>query len=149
MSGLPPFMQMAYSVPEVSVDINSLIPMPARVRIAMQFLQSLTHKTMPKVAISETLIEQINGQELSTAERNAQATACNLINDYFLGKLKPDFWDKLLVEDYQADCTQSAQEVSANPSRYLRCFSCLDEIKTDCIICNGAGHVLITPVVGK
>jgi len=67
---------------------------PARVVAAMEFLDRLTHKTRTGAAINEDTIEKIDGQRLTTAESNAQATACNMLNDYFRGKMRPNYWER-------------------------------------------------------
>jgi hypothetical protein len=108
---------------------------PTRIQVALVFLQQLTSKTQPRVATNDISIERIEGQKLTTAEINAQATACNMLNDYFLGKLEPDVFDK------------TEEHLPESPESYIRCFACGSHAQAGCVFCCGSGTVLVRPGV--
>lgn len=115
---------------------SEIVP-PARVRVALEFLSQISTKTMQKVAINEHQLEVLDGQKLTTAEANAQATAANLLSDYFHGKLKPDYW-----EERDDNSLPSGDE----PGLLIRCISCEPgQPKQNCYLCQGLGKILIFP----
>lgn len=116
------------------------IVVPARVRIAMEFLQSLTIKTMTRAAVSENQIDQIDGQKLTEEESNTQATACNLLGKYFAGRLEADSWEKIRVDALKK------QNDGKNPrGMVLNCVMCgtSRRPRKDCPLCEGSGVILV------
>lgn len=71
----------------------TLDDVPARVKVAITYLEEINEKTAPKIALSDTTHETVDGQELSGPEIQAQTAACNLLTQYFQGKLEPSLWE--------------------------------------------------------
>lgn len=108
---------------------------PARVLVAAEFLEQLARKTAAHAAVGAVSVEVLPGQQLTGAERNAQAKACFLLAAYFEGKLKPDWWER-----------RAADECETPPGTLLNCFNCHPgPPKRDCTLCRGSGNVLVTP----
>lgn len=113
---------------------------PARVRIALEVLQHLSFKTMIRAAVNDLAIEQIDGQELTTGESNLQATACNFLNDYLAGKMKPDRLER--VRERLAYTSPVGDELGM----LIRCFNCAPQPPSPtCPFCHGKGNVLVYP----
>lgn len=112
---------------------------PARIRAAMEFLQNLSQKTMSEVAANDVGFETIDGQKLTTAEANAQASACHLLSDYFLGTLELDRWEKTEIE------SKNRTLHNCGPGTLLTCIVCGGSPKPDCVFCRGMGHFLVFP----
>lgn len=136
------------TLPEVSFDPTTLIPVPARVKVALQLLAALSFKTATKaVPGGEGEFHTIDGQSLTHAESNVQATACNLLNAYFLGKLRPDYWDKIVARQWQDEplpepvCSHGPE----GPGHFLRCISCSQTPDDNCALCQGSGSIFIFP----
>ena len=110
---------------------------PARVRTALAFLESLTIKTMTRVAVWENGCEQIDPPRLTDEESATQATACMMLSSYFAGKLPPDRWEKAEAEER---CLGSDR-----PGMVLGCFACHPSPKPDCRLCKGSGTILVFP----
>lgn len=111
--------------------------LPPRVQKAMQFVDMMTRKTQTGAAVSESMIELIDGQKLQDEEGAALATACNLLNEYFAGKLQPDVWELLAIE-----------KDNKPPQRRVMifCISCgRGPADPACQICHGAGNIYVTP----
>jgi hypothetical protein len=120
-----PWMQQGHSSEETP---------PARIRVAMEFLNSLTMKTMRRPYGNNMTIDVIPGQKLTKAELNTQATAANLLNDYFTGKMQPAQWE----EQQEQGC-----------GTVLRCFACYPGPKPECALCHGAGLLLVYPTTSQ
>lgn len=130
---------------------------PGRVQVALEFLGMLTYKTQKRGFANDTTIEVVEGTVLTKAENNAQATACNLLNDYFLGKTKPTYWERQpkqrrYVEQYDGPCDDGDCEECHNvpkqyPTSYLKCFVCgPGNTNPNCDLCCGTGRIMVTPV---
>ena len=121
---------------------------PTRVLVAMEFLAYLTAKQQVRAVVNSVSIELIKGQALTTSESNAQASACNLLNDYFLGKVKPSHQERL-----QRDVVDSiiAPDGVLNTGRVIKCFACgFDQPPRDgCLFCNGTGTLLTYPITNQ
>ncbi len=76
------------SPPGMIIDNNEP---PARVKIALEYLHSLTHKTMTRGMVNDVGFDTIEGQQLSIPELEAQSAACKMLTSYFKGKLEPEF----------------------------------------------------------
>ena len=127
--GLMPFQ---YPTREANPDLP-----PARVRAAMEFVNSLTYKTMARVALNDLQIQEIPGQKLTDEELTAQATAFNLLSSYFSGRLKPDDWEKLDLE---------VPNKSDQAGSVINCPICIgSSSRADCILCKGRGQVVVYP----
>lgn len=111
---------------------------PARVRLALEFLQHLTLKTMTKGMVNEVGFDTVPGQELTLEEASAQATACNLLRSYLRGRLRPSRAEslELLLMKEQAE----------GPGVLLNCFACSpNPPQPSCPFCKGSGEVLVHP----
>lgn len=116
---------------------------PARILVALDFLAGLSVKTMTRAAVNNVGIEQIDGQKLSATEVDAQNAACEMLENYFLGKLQPDFWEKKQAEN---------GVLSDKPGLVMQCPACIGRpmgIKPDCKICAGEGQILTFPTSGS
>ena len=78
--GVPAFMPfpMMFQSPYVSPE-RQREDAPARIKVALTLLDALTTKQMTRAAANPMSIELIDGLKLTTAEANAQATACNML----------------------------------------------------------------------
>lgn len=108
---------------------------PARVRFALEYLQSLTVKTMERPVVWESGYDTVPGQALTKAELNAQASAANVINDYFNGRLDLDRFEAMDRVD---------KETPLEGGCPLKCGR-----MESCPACKGSGKVLIYPLRGK
>lgn len=126
--GFMPYPIMAFPPPPQREDS---IP-PARVRVAVEFLNNLSFKTMPRVAMNDVNIETIDGQKLSLREQEAQSAACNLLISYFKGELPQDVFEKqeVLGKGTIINC------LACNPSR---------PPSPSCRICQGTGSLIVFP----
>ncbi len=133
-----PFPIMALSQPTPQRSLHTGENPPARVIVAMEFLSMLTNKTAVRAVSNELSIEQISGQELTTAERNAQATACNVIGDYLRGTLSPNYWEK-----------EVRTRETKGRGQIVGCFICPSSAPIpSCRFCRGYGTVIVTPTAG-
>ena len=132
---MPEQQEIRQPVPDIMV--------PARVRIAMDFLQTLTIKQMTRAAVYESGAEQIPGQKLSDEEADAQATACNLLSQYFAGKLSPDEWERIKVDALKKQAEQGEQK--NQKGMVLNCVMCSNRRspRKDCPLCEGSGIILV------
>lgn len=132
-----PMIPMPMMSPHRSQDV---LP-PARVRAALEFLTDLTFKTMPRVAVNDISIEEIEGQRLSQHEARAQQNACNMLCDYFTGSLAPDFWEREKIRLENANVNGMS-----GPGTVIRCLACSPgPPRPDCHLCKGGGTILVFP----
>lgn len=118
------------------------IEVPARVRVALVFLDQMTHKARPLVASNDLSIEWRDGQDLTTGEKHAQSAACNLLADYFSGKLRLTNEEKKKVKKREKrDYPQDTAGV------FIRCVACQSDptrpIRENCALCHGTGELLV------
>ena len=154
----PPFFMMPYGMgmpPQFMMDGggNPRVPeiiVPPRVEKAMQFLNLLSQKTSPQVAATDHNIQEIEGQKLTEEEANAQATACNLLNEYFGGKLQPGSWEQLKSDAIKRQARRGKRKKNGpdKVSSILHCPMCGGG-KKDCQLCQGSGTVFFTPGDGR
>jgi hypothetical protein len=122
------------------------IVVPARVDKAMEFLQLMTAKVMPRAAATDHSIEQLPVPKLTTEEESCHATACNLLSTYFDGKLKPDEWEKTRLE---AD--KKMLDTGGKKATLLTCFACMSSNgphaapNPKCQLCEGTGKIMVSP----
>lgn len=109
---------------------------PARVQVAMQLLQHLSRKSGKSGWGFESMVIEIDGQELQVCEQHAQAAACNMLIEYFKGSLLPTQWE---AQTFMMQ-TRPNQQVSAVP-----CPLCKGQTKKikACKMCGGQGRVLM------
>ena len=118
---------------------------PARVRIALEFLTNLSSKTMLRAAANDLSIEVIPGQDLTSNEKDAQLAACDMLADYFGGRLKQDIWEKA-----EFDMTLRRIGSSEMPGVIIRCVLCAPGPgRVDCGLCRGTGSLLIFPSLSQ
>ncbi len=123
---------------QLSQQVQSRGPIvPPRVQIAMEFLRRLTDKTatiaMPTYSSERVEFTPIDGQRLSDEEANAQATACNLLSQYFAGQLSRSEWDDSEIQS------------SNLHNLKVKCPACRSNPihVTMCEICGGVGEVMV------
>lgn len=110
---------------------------PMRVRIAMDYLRLLTHKTSDGAVPHGVGAEVIPGQKLVPAETAAQTAACELLKTYFHGELELDAWEE---RDQELKDT-------LGPGKLMSCLLCQSKNGPDpsCTLCRGAGTILVYP----
>lgn len=114
---------------------------PARVKVALEFLAHLTLKTMPRVAINDLQIQEIDGQRLTAHEQTAQMTACEVLCDYFRGKLPVSRWEKPIV---------SEENSPPRGSNIINCPACMPgPARPSCYLCRGVGSVAVYPTASS
>ncbi len=146
---LPPWAWLMHAGMQNNQAQQQQVPdiiVPARVNKALEFLGMITHKTQKRpVAVaseSQIEIEIIPGQVLSDEENNTVATACNLLANYFAGKLQPDIWESVKVEGARKQIEQNTL-----PGRLMHCIACQHgPPNSTCPLCNGTGRIMVSPV---
>jgi hypothetical protein len=114
---------------------------PARIRVAMDFLVNLTVKTMARGMVNDIAFETLPGQTLKKEELLAQANACHLLSDYFTGKLSMDPWEK-----QRSDAFTKLQEAANRPPGFATyCPDCNGVKGRNCKLCRGTGSVQVSP----
>ena len=135
---MPPWFQQQQQQPQQQSMPDGLIP--ARVNKALEFIALLSQKTMARAAVNDVAIEHIEGQKLSDEEGTALATACNMLTDYFGGRLKPDTWEELRVMAARVQIEHDTNGVG----RVTDCFACAPGPPSHrCVLCHGSGHLLV------
>ncbi len=118
---------------------------PARVRLAMEYLSHCTMKTMVRGMANDVGFDTIEGQKLTEEESSAHGVACLLLQKYFRGCLKPSASEHLVLdamEDKQDDATSGS-------GMLMRCFSCApNPPRPECPFCRGQGEVIVYPKGG-
>lgn len=129
--------QEKHSGPSLSTN-----EVPARVRVAVEYLKQLTFKTMPQIAANEVGFETIDGQQLTQSETDAQASAAVLLRDYFAGSYTPD--DR---EEKDAEVARRVDQVLGQRGLSVPCFQCHCDrmVMRNCPVCRGTGKVLVFP----
>ena len=113
---------------------------PARVRVAVQFLSNLAMKTAKSIAVNAMSIEAIDGQELSLREVEAQSAALGMLKRYFGGELEID----------GRESQEGRRQVVVAPAGIIVCTSCGGDGQAEggrCSVCHGKGHLLAFPDV--
>lgn len=122
---------------------NSRDELPARVQVALEFLENLTRKTRAQIAVNDHPggIEVVPGQQLTSYEKDAQVAACGLLENYFAGRLAVNSWENLDLE------IKKSAVLSKRGSIQIRCIMCSsDGVNPNCIMCRGLGEILVYPV---
>ena len=116
---------------------------PARVKTALEYLQQVMIKQMPRAAVNDISIEWAEKIDLVTAERNAVAAAANLLADYFAGKTEPDLWEQQRFDAVK----QITADAQGRSGTLLRCPACAPGTRgrPDCPLCQGHNQVIIYP----
>jgi hypothetical protein len=139
MNGIP-----FYILQNQQQQDNSVQEMPpARVLVALRFLDAITAKKQPRAySTGEYHTEIVPGLELTPTEVNAEHHAHNLLIDYFDGKLKPDWREQLDVE------LMKSETIVERPVQ--SCPSCNpNNPRPDCIYCDGTGRICIYPATKR
>lgn len=137
-----PFPMMPWSGP-ASHCSDHHNEVPARVKVAMSFLNDLSTKTMSRAAVNDMSIEIIPGQNLSEKEQGAMNAACHLLVDYFEGNLDYDVRERAEIEERQRTTDDMTNGV------LISCVSCRSgPVRKDCILCRGTGQLLVIPPNG-
>ncbi len=114
---------------------------PARVRVALEVLAMFTHKQMTRAAVSDIAIETLPGQELTKAQRIAEASACHLLAEWFAGKLEASHTENVLVQAMKQNLDKEGE---SHRGHVLRCVAC-NGTDSSCHFCRGSGKVIIYP----
>lgn len=124
---------------------SHLNQVPARVQMALSFLQDLNIKTMERIAANDVGFETVEGQKLVDEEVWAKNAACNLLRKYFDGSLRPNEWERLLL--------RSGPKYPPNEKGVLiNCIQCHGHYsppRPDCVFCRGTGSLLVFPTASK
>lgn len=116
-------------------------PSPARVRTAAAVLTHLTDKTADRPVLTEQHgLETIAGQKLTQPELDLQRQACETLEQYLAGELKPNVWEAQELEP------PAAPKPIVTLS--LGCPVCYEmgantRGKKNCPMCKGRGRLLI------
>lgn len=122
---------------------------PARVKAALEFLSHAAHKASTRCAVNDIQISWHKGQALTVAESNVMADACSMLQDYFLGRLKPDIWEKERQEAMRRESNHCHHhhdeefEHEGPPGRMMPCPSCPPE--GPCPFCYGTKKLVVFP----
>jgi hypothetical protein len=147
-----PFLPFPFPVPQGNTIIEPDRDIPQRIRVAMEFLQFLAHKTSPRIAVNEGTIEEFPGQKLQPFEINAQLNACELLSDYFKGNLKFDRYEKEQrrpPEFIEVEREDNSPPIMG-PGNVIQCKVCKPgKCHPDCIFCKGSGSMLVFPTREK
>lgn len=115
---------------------------PARVQVAMEFFTRCTGKTMTRAAAAPQAlaVEIIPGQKLTPPEDQALGAACDLLYDYFRGKLLPS-------ESESVDLQRRRFEAQQMAGNILKCPVCeTTRPSKRCIVCRGTGGIAAYPL---
>ena len=125
-------------------DRSMLNEVPARVKVAMDYLAMMTFKVMPRCAVNDVGFNELDALKLTTAEENAQSAAANMLLDYFQGDLKANTMEKLMVEQEKAVAKKKGE--NAKETKILICPRCGErpQLRSNCPICEGSGQVAIS-----
>lgn len=129
-----PFM-FPWQMPQQSVP-PPFNEVPARVRVAICFLQDLSYKTMTQGVVHPMGCETIDGQKLTPQESRAQGAALSMLHDYFNGQLEPSGWEMYMIKRPNA--------------LTIRCEECQgtgfhkENNQAPCPTCNGRGILIVT-----
>ena len=143
----PAFFPMAFPIQGPSVREDQP---PARVRLAVDFLALLIHKQMPRAAVNDMAIEWAEGQKLTGPEVESHIAACDLLTDYFRGRLRSDPWEKQLMNRERLRTELEKEQATAGHGKTclaMRCLNCpTGHPRPDCVMCRGSGNVLVYPM---
>lgn len=112
---------------------------PARVRIALELLHSFTCKQLPRPAVSDSMIEIMDGMVLTEREKIVQNASLNLLLEYLSGKMDLNPWE---MERMRQEKGKDKQGV------VVGCIGCSHKSvpDTSCRICRGRGLILAQPL---
>ena len=106
---------------------------PARVRVALEFLNELSAKTARRPVANDMSIEIIDGMELNATEEIAQTAALRMLTSYFSGQLQPSTWEQYHLQQDKGHML------------LLPCPGCNGEAEKvgGCTQCGGRGKVAL------
>jgi hypothetical protein len=116
---------------------------PARVRVAMQFLEALSSKTMDRAAVNDISIELVHGQKLTDHEKDAQIAACLLLQQYFAGDMKANTQENIALLESRAP------ELRNSLHKCPKCVLQTGKRDANCNLCMGTGSIMVVPIVGR
>ena len=146
MSDFPP--QITQIFPNSAPEREDV---PARIKIAMDYLNMLSFKTMVKPNTNSVSIGEISGTELSEDEVDTRRDALILLSEYFNGIMKPTKWDNVeesQFPSYPTSCVgKHGPSIPPVPeSKVVDCPMCITKGRsTLCPMCKGTTRILITP----
>jgi hypothetical protein len=161
MPGFDPNPQQ--QVPQL--DINAV---PARVRLAMDFIAMLHAKQMKRGAVADgsSQVLELDGLDLTPEEESARDNACLMMGHYFEGKLTADKTEELRLkaielrlekDQLEIKMTQEVHEVhlagharqqeQGHTGPVVSCPVCHGNQGMPCKLCKGAGKVMMVPLL--
>lgn len=115
------------------------IVVPPRVNKAIEVLSFFTHKTAAPPVCNEIGIEIVAGQKLSGAEVAVCGAACDVLTDYFSGRLKLDEWEQSRRENDRKRRSKAKKTVMV----IANCPECKGVAGLRCGLCEGDGNVAV------
>lgn len=144
MSDFPP--QITQIFPNSAPEREDV---PARVKIAMDYLNMLSFKTMVKPNTNSVSIGEIPGTELSEDELDTRRDALILLSEYFNGIMKSTKWDGMDMPNMTPTLPHPSLDKFNPPvpeSKIIDCPMCITRGRTNqCPMCKGTARILITP----
>ncbi len=125
---------------------------PMRVQVAFEFIRFVQNKTQSRIVFNDTSCQDFNGQELSKGEMIAHASACHTINEYLLGKLAADRYERqqLKTQNIQRPPVYDGDLLEDGPDgTIMDCFKCKAAkgiVDPKCEICRGTGTLVFHPI---
>lgn len=111
---------------------------PARVFVAIRYLNDLTAKTMTRVAVNDVGFQELDGQKLTPCEVEAGRAACEALTAYLKGRMTPDAWEDVILGE---------AEPREPEGQVMRCMACegASNAPNQCSMCRGEGRVIVYP----
>jgi len=126
---------------------------PLRVQVALEYITLMANKAASRIAANDLKIEEIPGQKLTKAELNTQTTAAHILNEYFLGKLPLDRFEKRDAKKKIPAITIEMDDEEDEPEERdggttMPCFECVvahGAVNPQCERCKGKGNLIFFP----
>ena len=121
---------------------------PARVRVAMEFLRQLSAKETPQVAVTGFVqgpgsIEVLDGLKLTKDEIVAQNHALAMLSDFFRAQMQNNNWEELYTDSAERDLEQREGVTIVCPVCEGR--SRIPGSQSNCLLCRNGGRVVAFP----
>lgn len=124
---------------------------PARVVKALEFVGMISPQLMPRLAMNDVSMRDIDPRKLLPSEEVAYNAACDLLELYFTGKLAPNMWEATRLAGWQQHLSfqARAQMVHSEAGRVTACFACQPDgappcpPNPTCAMCGGSGRIVV------
>lgn len=122
---------------------------PVRIRVAMEYLSMLDHKTMPRAAASDAVCIELEKTPLVIEEEKARVVALKLLETYFEGKYELSKLEKE-TEKKQKEKSPLTDRITG-AGMVLRCVGCGNRPAPTptCVFCKGTGEILVFPTYSE